>query len=144
VSEATTANDQPSPRAYGILVHNDQLLLVRSRSDRYDPPMWWLPGGGIDPYEQPAEAVVREFGEETGITVGSPRLLFATADDRTRSNGEVMHTVRIIYEVTFVEGELRHEVNGTTEEARWFNFDDVPSLRLADYARQAWEAYRPK
>ena len=34
-----------------------------------NPGHWTLPGGGIDFGEDPEDAVVREFIEETGLTV---------------------------------------------------------------------------
>ncbi len=149
---------QADPRAYGICVNQDQVLLVRSRADRYDPPLWWLPGGGIDFPESPEEAVIREFLEETNLVVHSPRLMFVSSDVRQRSSGEDVFTVRIVktsspedvftvrivYEVVLGGGELAHEVGGTTEEARWFPFDEVGGLNLAPYARRAWEAYLAK
>ena len=135
---------QADPRAYGICVDQDQVLLVRSRADRYDPPLWWLPGGGIDFPESPEEAVIREFLEETNLVVHSPRLMFVSSDVRQRSSGEDVFTVRIVYEVVLGGGELAHEVGGTTEEARWFPFDEVGGLNLAPYARRAWEAYLAK
>ena len=33
------------------------------------PPVWEMPGGGIDPDESPADAAVRETEEETGLRV---------------------------------------------------------------------------
>jgi 8-oxo-dGTP diphosphatase len=39
-----------------------------------------------------------------------------------------MKSVRVIYDARIVGGELRHEVNGTTDEARWIPLSEVPSL----------------
>jgi 8-oxo-dGTP pyrophosphatase MutT (NUDIX family) len=41
---------------------------------RYRPPIWNLPGGGVEPGEAPWEAAVREVAEEVGVLVVVDRL----------------------------------------------------------------------
>ena len=68
------------PAAFGIAVRDGLIAAVRivkSASDNWID----LPGGAIDPGEDAAGAVVREFGEETGLKVTAGRL-FARADQR--------------------------------------------------------------
>jgi 8-oxo-dGTP diphosphatase len=56
------------PAAYGLLEQDGRLALVHvSLPDRL--PFFDLPGGGIDEGESEAQALVREFGEETGLVV---------------------------------------------------------------------------
>ncbi len=126
-----------SVRAYGILVHDDRIVLVRSALAEHDPPLWWLPGGGIQFGETPEQTLEREFAEETGLSIHSPRLRSASADTRRRPNGDRVHTVRIIYEVSLAGGDLTHEVDGTSDQARWFFLHEIDTLNLAEYARHA-------
>src|SRR5487761_2449538 len=133
-----------SVRAYGVLIDSGRIALVRSSNPRHDPPLWWLPGGGIDFAETPESALVREFLEEPGLAVSDPALLGVSADVRRRDNGDQIHTVRITYTVALVGGDLAHEVHGTTDHARWFTLDEVDALNLADYARAAIAAAQAK
>ena len=126
-----------SVRAYGILVHQGSVALVRSSNPNHVPPLWWLPGGGIDFGESPEETLIREFLEETGLRVTDPVLLSVTSDVRKRDNGDRIHTVRILFTVELAGGELRHEVHGTTDHASWFALSDVEAMNIADYARAA-------
>jgi ADP-ribose pyrophosphatase YjhB (NUDIX family) len=126
-----------SVRAYGILIHNDEVALVRSSNPQHNPPLWWLPGGGIDFGETPEETLVREFKEETGLSVGEPELFTVTSDVRKRDNGDRIHTVRIIYSVAWHSGELTYEVHGTTDHAAWYPIEELDGLNLAQYAREA-------
>jgi 8-oxo-dGTP pyrophosphatase MutT (NUDIX family) len=50
---------------YGLIVHEDQLLVVRTHSTG----LWAFPGGGIELGEPITEALAREVREETGICV---------------------------------------------------------------------------
>jgi 8-oxo-dGTP diphosphatase len=133
-----------SVRSYGVLIDQDRVALVRSSNPRHTPPLWWLPGGGIDFGEAPEDTLVREIREETGLEVGSPRLLGVTSDVRRRDNGDRIHTVRILFTVELAGGELRHEVHGTTDHASWFTLADLAEMNVADYARAAIQSAQGK
>ena len=131
------SDDRPTPRAYGVALRGGRVLLVRASALSNAPGVWWLPGGGIDWRESPTDAVVREVREETGLTASNPRLLDVTDDVRTRTNGEVVHTIRIIYLVDVTGDEIRHEIEGSTDFAQWISLADLDTFELAPYAREA-------
>ncbi|MEM8554414.1 MAG: NUDIX hydrolase [Pseudomonadota bacterium] len=62
------------PGAYAILLRGDQVLLTHQMEPK---PEFQLPGGGIDPGEQPIAALHREVFEETGWRIGGVRRLGA-------------------------------------------------------------------
>jgi 8-oxo-dGTP diphosphatase len=126
-----------SVRAYGILVHDESVLLVRSSSNQINPPLWWLPGGGIDFGESPEETLLREFHEETGLAIKDPILFDVASDVRRRPNGDRIHTVRVLYTVSLDGGELRDEVTGTTDQAQWFKLQGLDQVNVAEYAARA-------
>ena len=56
--------------AYGLILLESRILLCRiSNHLPLDAGFWTLPGGGIDFGEDPADAMVREVHEETGLIV---------------------------------------------------------------------------
>ena len=126
-----------SVRSYGVLIDDGRVALGRSSNPRHTPPLWWLPGGGIDFGEAPEDTLVREFHEETGLLVRNPQLMDVTSDVRRRDNGDRIHTVRILFTVELAGGELRHEVHGTTDHASWFALGELDEMNIADYARAA-------
>jgi 8-oxo-dGTP diphosphatase len=66
------------PAAFGIVEQDGRIALVRVEKPGAAP---WLdlPGGALDPGEDAAQALVREFGEETGLVVAAGPC-FARAD----------------------------------------------------------------
>ena len=88
--------------------------------------------------------MLREFREETGLVVHDPRLLLVTSDVRRRDNGDQIHAVRVCFTVTRAGGDLTDEVDGTTDQAAWFELADLGSANLADYARDAIAAAQAK
>lgn len=103
--------------------------MVRSTASTGLAGWWQIPGGGVEQGEHPADAVVREFAEETGldVEVGDPVTVEADvgADPGT---GLLRHTDRIVYRVSIRGGRLRPEVAGGTDLA---DFLDEPQLAVA-------------
>jgi len=63
----------------GIMMRNTQgRVFVGQRLDN-PGPAWQMPQGGIDPGEQPHDAVLRELWEETGVTAELVNLKAETA-----------------------------------------------------------------
>lgn len=120
--------------AYAVVVRGDEVLLAHwNESGRHG---WTLPGGGIDPGEHPADAAVREVREESGYTVALVGLLgvdsiVVPAGQTTRIAGP-LHAVRVVYRAELVCGELTPEIDGSTDEARWFPLAEVTDLPRVD------------
>lgn len=58
---------RPRPGIYAVLVRNGSILLTHQMEPE---PEYQLPGGGIDPGEDPIPALHREVLEETGWRIG--------------------------------------------------------------------------
>jgi 8-oxo-dGTP diphosphatase len=74
-----------------------------------------LPGGAIDPGETAAQAVVREFGEETGLVI-SPGSVLGHADQFfINTDGEAFNNRQTVFGVGFVgeRDELKIEADHT-------------------------------
>jgi ADP-ribose pyrophosphatase YjhB (NUDIX family) len=105
------------------------VLLARNSGASEFPGLWGLPGGGVEQGEHPDDAVVREFAEETGLTVRVTGLHAVLSDvARLPSSGDAEHTDRLVYDVQPIGGELRGEADGTTDRVEWVTLDDRPLM----------------
>lgn len=145
--------------AYALIVRDAQMLLSRLAPAVSATELWTLPGGGIEFGEQPADAVVREVHEETGldcelgrpIWVGSAhRFVEARGDIGSGEETEVheLHSLRIVYD-SWVPADAPVprvvEVGGSTVEARWQRLIDVESgaVPTVPMVRAALADHRP-
>lgn len=116
--------------AYAVIVDDDRILLAHWNNARR--PAWTMPGGGLEAGEDPADAAVREVLEETGFHVELDGILgvdshVIAARDRLHGH-DALHALRILYRAHIVGGELRNELDGSTDEAAWFRLAEVPDL----------------
>jgi ADP-ribose pyrophosphatase YjhB (NUDIX family) len=80
---------------------------------------WGIPVGGLEYGEQPEQGVIREFYEESGMTIKVERLLFADSSRFDRH-------ISLVYLCTIVGGEFResHEVS----EMKYFDVNELPRM----------------
>jgi len=120
--------------AYGICRDDSgRVLLARNSHLSSFPGRWTLPGGGVEQGEHPDDTVVREFGEETGLSVRVDALHTVTADVFRLPGGDFEHTDRIVYDVSATGGVLRAEASGTTESAEWVSPARAAELPLMPF-----------
>lgn len=74
------------PTAFGLVFHDGKLACVRV--DRGDASYYDLPGGAVDGQETEEQAVVREFVEETGMTIRPFARIAEAAQYFRKSTGE--------------------------------------------------------
>jgi 8-oxo-dGTP diphosphatase len=131
--------------AYGVIIRDDEILL--SHWNEHGRSGWALPGGGVDGAEHPVQAAKREILEETGYEASIDRLLgidtMVVPAEKRHTGADPLYAMRIVYRATVLGGELRNEVGGSSDEARWFPLAEVPSLKrvsLLDIALRLNEA----
>jgi 8-oxo-dGTP diphosphatase len=124
--------------AYVVATDGDRLLLSRL-SDRTMRPGWWtLPGGGIEFGEHPETAALRELHEEAGLEgriIGLLAVDSFTGPIEFDDGPRILHRIRIIYRADITGGELRPEVEGSSDDARWFTPSELDGIRLTEPAR---------
>lgn len=123
--------------AYGLCRDGDRVLMARASAADHFPGIWQVPGGGLEHAEHPADAVVREFAEETGLVVAVTGVRTVVADVvRLPDLAVAVHTDRVIYDVTPVSGKLCDEASGTTDRVAWVSPDELAALPLMPFTAE--------
>jgi len=119
----------------GAIVRNEagQILFML----RADNGKWDLPAGSIDPGETPAQAIVREVREETGLLVEPTGVAGVFGGQGLRlsyGNGDVVEYTVIIFDCRVVGGKLEsldgeatelHFIDASKRPALWYEFPDA-------------------
>ncbi|MFC4149790.1 NUDIX domain-containing protein [Micromonospora mangrovi] len=105
-----------------------RLLLVR----RSDNGRWSLPAGVVDPGEQPADALLREIHEETGVQATIERVGGVATHPVVYPNGDVCEYLNVWFRCRAVGGTPTADGDESLEVG-WFAPDDLPALD--DWAR---------
>jgi 8-oxo-dGTP pyrophosphatase MutT (NUDIX family) len=120
------------PSVTGIVYdERDRILLVRQSADG----VWSAPGGSVDPHETPADAVVREVWEETGLYITPLRILGVYGGPScvvTYPNGDRTAYVMTVFECEKRGGTLRGASDETTDAAF------VGATELLTYRTSPW------
>lgn len=108
-----------------VLDDRDRLLLTH----RVDNGEWGLPGGILDPGEQPASGIVREVREETGVDVEVLALTSAISGGVIEhANGDLAQYLVVTFRCRPVGGtaEAAHAADDENHDVRWFPLDALP------------------
>ena len=108
-----------------------RLLLVQQRASG----VWSTPGGALEPDERPAEAVVRETWEETGLRVEPEALVGAYGGPEfvvRYPNGDEVQYAIMAFRCRVVGGELRPDHDETAAVHYW-SAAEVATLPVPDW-----------
>ena len=120
------------PSVAGIIRDDEgRILLVQVRDDG----TWTTPGGAIEMVDTPADAVVREVWEETGLLVSPTRILAVFGGPAfvvRYPNGDETQYISTIFECEIRGGELldRGDAGDEIRAARFLSYEEALDLTL--------------
>jgi len=108
--------------AAGVLVMQDERVLLVRRSGEPFRGLWTLPAGFVNAGEDPAEAAARECLEETGLSVRVTRVFDIVAGKEHPRGADFV----IVYEAEVISGAL--QADDDADAAEWFDKNNLPPL----------------
>ena len=127
--------------AGGILADAEGCVLLQLRGDK---KTWAIPGGAMELGETSLQAAVREFYEETGISVEAKRLMNVyTNFDESYPNGDQVQTVVFLYELQALENfDISNFHNDETLRLGFFSKEEMAELEnVSDKHRLMLDEY---
>lgn len=110
---------------------DDELLVLRRHDgDGHRPGQWDLPGGQVEPGEDPHTAAVREAREETQLEISALRPVHIASQVYGAT-----HVVKTVFMTTAYSGQL--QLSWEHSEARWVSLDDFNLLTISDSYKDA-------
>lgn len=122
-------------RVNGILMHNDEVLVVKMENNSF----YCLPGGHVKLGEDTKSAVIREIKEETGYDSQIDKLVATTENFFTRSNGKKVHELSFYYLLNINDKEIINdkEYEIIDEEIKHhFKWTQLNELKNIDFKPQ--------
>jgi 8-oxo-dGTP diphosphatase len=117
-----------------LMEKNGKILLALRKAGKHMGPKWELPGGKVDPGEDPRQALQRELKEELGIEAEIGRYLGST-----RFRGGGLHLQILLYRVSHIAGSF---VLREHEAIRWVEPGEVEDYDLVDSDRKLLRKFR--
>ncbi|MCA1899394.1 MAG: NUDIX domain-containing protein [Chloroflexi bacterium] len=114
--------------AVAALVFNErgQILLFKHTYRKWQ---WGIPAGSLEYGEQPADAILREFYEETKMTLQIEKLL-------TVVSAKEDHHLTVVYLCKISGGEF--QPSNEVSEMKYFDLNDLPQMLLAEKDLIRW------
>lgn len=88
-------------RISGVCIEDEKILLVKHHTLGPEGILWAPPGGGMEFGESAKECLIREFLEETGLTINVGKFLFVH-----EFLDPPLHAVELFFEVKVISGQL--------------------------------------
>lgn len=114
------------PGVTAVIRRDDRFLVARQR----DTELWSLVGGGIEPGEEPVDAISREVTEELGVAPVVGQIIGAYGGPALSSiypNGDEVSYVTVAYACEIPRGALELEAAELIEVA-WHDVHEISQL----------------
>lgn len=121
---------------YGLIIRNEKILLIKKANGPYKGK-FDLPGGSLEFGEKPEETLVREFKEETGLSVLNYKINNSDSvvvDWNWDGVDVTTHHIGIFYNIDNYSGTLENkvEIDEINDDSLGASFYEISKLKKKD------------
>ena len=119
---------RPRVRVAGILIKNNKILLIEHKKN--DKKYWLIPGGGVDWGESTADALIREYKEETNLDVTVDKFLFLS---ETIAPDKEKHVINLYFKVKKDENSKAEMILGdetNLNDLRFVSKEEIETIKI--------------
>ena len=113
------------------IIEQEYVVLPKVRCQILGGAVWELPAGGVQGNEIPADAALRELGEETGISISDPSRLLPLDTLVVSPNRLPMFPLIYRVDLSHQEFETRSTHDDEVESVRSFSSDKIREMILS-------------
>ena len=123
---------------YGIIVHKDEVLMVKTQSG--SKSIYNFPGGGVDEDESLAQALIRECQEEINTVVQVKDCLYTAKSLYKHEDFPSFYMFNIYYDIEVKDKEEFYQKK-LAEDNKWFPINDLPRDEMLPIDIEFVESY---
>lgn len=119
---------RPRVRVAGILIENNKILLIEhlKKNKKY----WLVPGGGVDWGESTAEALIREYKEETNLDITVEKFLFLS---ETIAPNKKKHVINLYFQIKIIKNSIYNMKLGDERnltDLKFITKEEIENIKL--------------
>ena len=119
---------RPRVRVAGILIENNRILLIEhlKKNKKY----WLVPGGGVDWGESTAEALIREYKEETNLDITVEKFLFLS---ETIAPDKKKHVINLYFQIKIIKNSIYNMKLGDERnltDLKFITKEEIENIKL--------------
>jgi 8-oxo-dGTP pyrophosphatase MutT (NUDIX family) len=107
----------------GVVIRDGRVVLLRNERDE-----WELPGGKLEPSEDPRDCLAREIAEELALEIEVRRML----DGWVYAITPEVRVLILSYGCRELAPEREARLSHEHKQLRWFGLDELDGLRMPE------------
>ncbi len=125
------------PAVYLFLENNGKFLVARRCNTGYEDGNYAVPGGHVDEWELPSEALIREAKEEIGIGLSPDGIELVHVSYRPKHDA-TDNRVDFFFLAKKWGGEVKNMEPTKCDDLKWVTLDELPGT-IMPHIRNAFE-----